>query len=96
MGISPIPVPILLKCESSAIGQKLPLNACQCKSPQCIFFPFQKNSKNIFWDSYTTVPSSAAVERLFSLVKDVLSPKLARLLGKHLEIMFMKGINEIM
>ena len=42
------------------------------------------------------VPSSAAVERLFSLVKDVLHPKLVRLLGKHLEIRFMKGINEIM
>ena len=35
----------------------------------------------------TAVPSSAAVERLFSLGKDVLKPKRGRLSDKHFEML---------
>ena len=40
----------------------------------------------------TTLPSSAAVERLFSLGKDILKPKRCGLSDEHFEILaFLKG-----
>ena len=51
-----------------------------------------KNLKNVFIKLNTPLPSSAAVERLFSLGKDVLRPKRASLSDEHFEMMvFLKG-----
>ena len=41
----------------------------------------------LFINYNTAVPLSAAVERLFSLGKDVLKPKRARLTDKHSEML---------
>ena len=46
-----------------------------------------KNLKNVFIKLNTPLPSSAAVERLFSLGKDVLRPKKASLSDEHFEMM---------
>ena len=46
-----------------------------------------KNLKNVFIKLNTPLPSSAAVERLFSLGKDVLRPKRASLSDEHFEMM---------
>ena len=51
-----------------------------------------KNLKNVLIKLSTPLPSSAAVERLFSLGKDVLRPKRASLSDEHFEMMvFLKG-----
>jgi len=48
--------------------------------------------QQLFIKFNTTIPSSAVVERLFSLVKDVLKPKRAGLSDEHFEmLMFLKG-----
>ena len=52
----------------------------------------KKKKKNVFVKLNTPLLSSAAVERLFSLGKDVLGPKRASLSDEHFEIMvFLKG-----
>ena len=51
-----------------------------------------KNLKNVFIKLNTPLPSSAAVERLFSLGKDVLRPKKTSLSDEHFKMMvFLKG-----
>lgn len=48
--------------------------------------------RNLFIKYNTAIPSSAAVERLFSLGKDVLKPKRAGLSDNHFEMLvFLKG-----
>ena len=54
-------------------------------------FPCQP-FKDLFIEYNTAIPSSAAVERMFSLGKDVLRPKRASLSDKHFEMLvFLKG-----
>ena len=43
--------------------------------------------KDLFIKFNTPIPSSAAVERLFSTRKDVLRPKRSRLTDKHFEML---------
>ena len=43
--------------------------------------------KDLFLKYNTPIPSSAAVERLFSTAKDVLKPKRNRLTDKHFEML---------
>ena len=46
----------------------------------------------LFVQYNTTIPSSAAVEQIFSIGKDVLKPKRASLSDKNFErLMFLKG-----
>ena len=48
--------------------------------------------KKLFIQYNITLPSSAAVERLFSLSKDILKPKLCGLSDEHFEMLaFLKG-----
>ena len=48
--------------------------------------------KKLFIQYSTTLPSSAAVERLFSLGKDILKPKRCGLSDEHFEMLaFLKG-----
>jgi hypothetical protein len=48
--------------------------------------------KSNFLKYNTPVPSSAAVERVFSLGKDILQPKRSRLSDKHFEMLvFLKA-----
>ena len=50
--------------------------------------------KKLFFQSNTTLPSTAAVERLFSLGKDILKPKRGGLSDEHFEMLaFLKAIN---
>ena len=44
--------------------------------------------KDLFIEFNTPIPSSAAVERLFSTGKDILKPKRSRLTDKHFEMLF--------
>ena len=50
---------------------------------------------NLFIQFNTALPSSAAVERLFSVGKDVLKPKRSGLTDEHFEMLvFLKGTCE--
>jgi hypothetical protein len=51
----------------------------------------------LFVQYNTTIPSSAAVERIFSTGKDILKPKRASLSDKNFErLMFLKGNDHYM
>ena len=62
-----------------------------CESPSLKHFDLTIFSNDIIKDLYikfnTPIPSSAAVERLFSTEKDVLKPKRSRLTDKHFEML---------
>ena len=60
-------------------------------SPEAIPKPLRK----MFIKLNTPIPSSAAVERLFSLGKDVLRPKRSDMSDDHFEMaVFLKGLLE--
>ena len=54
-------------------------------------FP-NKRFRELFIKYNTSIPSSAAVERIFSLGKDIMRPKRTRLTDKHFEMLvFLQG-----
>lgn len=54
-------------------------------------FP-NKSFRELFMKYNTPIPSSAAVERMFSLGKDIMRPKRSRLSDKHFEMLvFLQG-----
>ena len=50
--------------------------------------------KDLFIRYNTPIPSNAAVERLFSLGKDILRPKRCRMTDKHFEMLFFLRANK--
>ena len=67
------------------------LKQSQRKGQKNFVFP-DKNFKDLFLKFNTAIPSSAAVEKIFSLGKDILKPKRSELSDAHFEMLvFLKG-----
>ena len=81
--------------ESHAVEQFLKeTTAPHCERPSPLHFK-SKILMNLFIQYNTALPSSAAVERLFSVGKDVLKPKRSGLTDEHFEMLvFLKGTCE--
>ena len=66
------------------------------KSAQLHLYTVHRNRLNdLFLEYNTAIPSSAAIERFFSLVKKILKPKRSGLSDNHFQmLLFLKGISE--